>query len=116
MDSWLAYMASFSQDPDQDGIWLVNTHSGERKRLDIFGGYQWRDGGRLLVVPLDLSKPAHQLLQVQADTGQVTVLTDPAVTPFKIANGDWSVSPVGDKIAFLSAEDSNIWTLEIPDS
>jgi Tol biopolymer transport system component len=114
--SWLAYMVSFSQDPDQDGIWLVNTHSGERKRLDIFGGYQWRNGERLLVVPLDLRQPVHQLLQVQADTGQVTTLTDPAVTPFKIANGDWSISPVGDKIIFLSAEDNNIWTLEIPDS
>jgi Tol biopolymer transport system component len=114
--SWLAYLATFSDDAGQDGIWLVNTHSSERKQLEIFGGFQWRDGGRLLVVPLDLSQPAHQLLQVQVDTGQVTALTDPEVMPFKIANGDWSVSPMGDKIAFLSAEDSNIWTLEIPDS
>ena len=114
--SWLAYVATFSPDAGQDGVWLVNTHSGERKRLEIFGGYQWRDGGRLLVVPLDLSQPAHQLLQVQADTGQVIALTDPGVTPFKIANGDWRVSPAGDKIAFRSAEDGNIWLLEIPGS
>ncbi len=73
------------------------------------------DGQHLLVVPVDLNQPVHQLLQVEADTGQVTDLTDPAVTPFKIANGDWSVSPVGDKIAFLSADDGNIWLLELPD-
>lgn len=113
--SWLAFLVSFSQDPAEDGIWLVDTHSGERRRLETFGGYNWRDGQRLLVVPLDLSQPDHQLLQLDADTGQVTALTDPAMTPFKIANGDWSVSPVGDKIAFLSAEDGNFWTLEIPD-
>lgn len=114
--SWLAYLATFSADSGQDGIWLVNTHSGERQRLGIFGGYHWHDGGRLLVVPLDLSQPVHQLLQVQADTGQVAALTDPAVTSFKIANGDWCVSPAGDKIVFLSAYDGNIWLLEIPES
>jgi len=113
--SWLAYLASFSQDPNEDGIWLADTHSGEKRRLEVFGGYHWRDDNRLLVVPLDLSQPLHQLLQVQVDSGQVETLTDPAITPFKIANGDWSVSPLGDQVAFLSAEDSNIWLLEIPD-
>jgi Tol biopolymer transport system component len=114
--SWLAYLATFSQDSANDGIWLADTRTGERRRLDTFGGYQWRDEERLLVVPLDFSQPVHRLLQVQADSGQVSTLTDPEVTPFKIANGDWSVSPLGDKIAFLSAEDGNIWLLEIPES
>ena len=112
--SWLAYLATFSQDPANDGIWLVDTRTGERRRLDTFGGYQWRDEERLLVVPLDLSQPVHRLLQVQADSGQLSALTDPEVTPLKIANGDWSVSPTGDQISFLSAQDGNIWLLEIP--
>ena len=114
--SWLAYLVSFSQDPAVDGIWLADTRSGERWRLEIFGGYHWRDDQRLLVVPLDLSQPTHQLLQVQAATGQIEALTDPALTPFRIANGDWSVSPQGGSIAFLSADDGNIWLLEIPES
>ena len=66
-------------------------------------------------MPLDLSQPVHRLLQVEAASGQVQSVTDPAITPFKIANGDWSVSPDGELIAFVSADEGNIWLLELPD-
>lgn len=112
---WVAFLTTFSADPAQDGLWLANSRTGERRRLEIFGGYLWRDGQRLLVVPLDLSQPAHRLLQVEAPSGQVQPVTDPATTPFKIANADWSVSPDGELIAFVSADDGNIWVLELPD-
>jgi hypothetical protein len=112
---WVAYLTTFSADPAQDGIWLADARTGERRRLDVFGGYQWRDAQHLLVVPLDLSQPVHRLLQVEAASGQVQSVTDPAITPFKIANGDWSVSPDGELIAFVSADEGNIWLLELPD-
>jgi tricorn protease-like protein len=112
---WVAYMVTFSADPAHDGFWLVNTITGEQRRLEIFGGYKWRDEQYLLVVPLDLEQPINQLLQVEASTGQVRALTEPGVTPFKIANGDWRVSPGGDEIIFVSAEDRNIWKIELPD-
>jgi hypothetical protein len=51
------------------------------------------------------------LWQVQAGGGQPEPLTDPAVTPFKVANGDWSVSPDGQHIVFVSAADHNLWLL-----
>ncbi len=111
--NWLAYMHSFSSDDSQNGLWIVNTETGERRRLDTFGAYQWRDGNRLLVVPLDVSEPGHRLEQIEASSGEITTLTDPAVTPFRIANGDWRVSPDGRRIAFVSAEDQNIWVLEL---
>jgi Tol biopolymer transport system component len=41
-------------------------------------------------------------------------ITDPSITSFKIANGDWSVSPDSQMIAFVSADDGNIWILELP--
>jgi Tol biopolymer transport system component len=94
--------------------WLANSRTGERRRLDTFGGYQWRDDQRLLIVPLDLSQPIHRLLQVEAPSGQVQPITDPSITSFKIANGDWSVSPDSQMIAFVSADDGNIWILELP--
>lgn len=111
---WVAYITTFSADPAQDGLWLANSRTGERRRLDTFGGYQWRDDQRLLIVPLDLSQPMHRLLQVEAPSGQVQPLSDPSITPFRIANGDWSVSPDGQMIAFVSADDGNIWILELP--
>jgi Tol biopolymer transport system component len=112
--TWLAYMVTFHQEPAENGLWLAHTQTGERRRLDMFGAYRWRDDGRLLVIPLDLSAPYHQLWQVEAASGRAQPLTDPAVTPFKIANGDWTVAPGGRQIAFLAAEDNNIWLLELP--
>ena len=113
--TWVAYLSTFSTDPAQDGLWISDARTGERRRLDIFGGYQWRDDQNLLVVPLDLSQPMHRLLQVEAATGQIQPVTEPGSTSFKIANGDWSVSPGGGEISFVSAEDGNIWLIELPD-
>jgi Tol biopolymer transport system component len=113
---WLAYLVTLSADPEQNGIWLVNTLNGEKRRLEFFGGYRWRDGGRLLVVPLDLEQSVHRLWQVNLDNGETIPLTDPTITPFRVANGDWSVSPDGRQVAFVSADDQNIWLLTLPEN
>ena len=112
--SWVAYQVVFTGDPAAEGIWLVNTGTGERRKLGLFGAYRWRDDGHLLVVPLDLSQTAHQLWEVDPANGEERPLTNGQITPFKIANGDWSVSPDGNRIAFVSAGDGNIWLLEFP--
>jgi Tol biopolymer transport system component len=111
---WLAYLVTSSEDPNQNGLWLADTYNGEKRRLELFGGYNWRDEDNLLVVPLDLSQPLHRLIQINALTREVLLLTDPAITPFKIANGDWSVSPDGQHITYISAFDQNIWLLTMP--
>ncbi len=112
--SWLAYQVTLAADPAENGLWLVDTASGQRKRLDLFGAYRWRDDGRLLVIPLDTRSEWHTLWQVDAQSGESKPLTDPQVTPFKVANGDWSVSPDGRHVAFVSAQDFNIWLLTPP--
>jgi Tol biopolymer transport system component len=112
---WLAYLVTFSDDPAQNGLWLADTHTGERRRLEQFGGYNWRDENHLLLVPLLLDQPLHWLIEIEAASGAAQVRTDPGQTPFKIANGDWQVSPDGQKLAFLSAVDGNIWLLELGD-
>ncbi len=47
-------------------------------------------------------------------TGEARQLTDPATTPFKIANGDWRVSPDGRYVAFVESSDRNIWVIALP--
>jgi tricorn protease-like protein len=111
--SWLTYQRVFDPDPAMNGIWLVNTTSGESRRLDLFGGYRWQDDNHLLLIPLDSSQAVHRLWQVDAATGAATALTDPSLIPFKVANGDWSVSPDGKMIAFVSAADRNIWLIDL---
>jgi len=112
--SWLAYQVTFAADPAEDGLWLVDTASGSQTRLDLFGAYRWRDNGHLLVIPLDTSATWHSLREYDAFSAELRQLTDPQVTPFKVANGDWSVSPDGKHIAFVSAQDFNIWLLTLP--
>jgi len=108
---WLAYAAAFSSDPAQNGLWLLDTRSMERVKLDVFGAYRWRDANRLLVIPLDLEQTFHELLQVEPSSGAVVSLITPETLPFKIANGDWSVSPDGQHIVFVSAQDGNLWLI-----
>jgi hypothetical protein len=88
--TWLAYLVTLDEDPADNGLWLANTHTGERKRLDLFGAYRWRDDGRILVVPLDLSSQYHSLWELDAASGEAHPLTDPCCDPLRIANGDWS--------------------------
>lgn len=115
--AWVAYLVTFGEDPTQNGIWIQNIATGARVQLDLFGGYRWRDADHLLVIPLDPNAAAgpvvHQLWEVDAATGKARALTDPALIPFKMAGGDWTVSPDGHHVAFVSATDRNIWVLTI---
>jgi len=113
--TWLVYLVAFSAQAEENGLWLVPTTGGERRRIELFGAYRWRDDSRLLIVPLDLTQPDHRLVQIEADSGEAHPLTDPLVEPFKIANGDWAVSPDGRSVAFVSAADGNIWLIELPE-
>jgi Tol biopolymer transport system component len=114
---WLAYFVALDEDPAQNGLWLVRSDGLERHRLprDLFGAYQWRDTHRLLIIPFQPDAISHEIWEFDADMGQTRPLTDPAVTPFKIANGDWAVSPDGRYVAFVESQDRHIWLLTLPD-
>jgi Tol biopolymer transport system component len=114
---WLAYFVALDEDPAQNGVWLVSTDGSERHKLerDLFGAYQWRDTHRLLVIPFQPEAESHEIWEFDANTGQKRRLTDHGLTPFKIANGDWTVSPDGRYVAFVESGDRNIWLLTLPD-
>lgn len=113
---WIAYQITFSGDPAQDGLWVARTDGSEARRLEVFGAYRWRSEGKLLLIPLDANAGAagHRLLEVDAASGAARALTDPAVTPFRVAGGDWSVSPDGRRVVFVSAGDHNLWVIDLP--
>ncbi len=114
---WLAYVIAMDEDPAQNGLWLVRTDGSARRRLDreLFGAYRWRDAHRLLIVPLQPEAAFHELWELDAETDETRRLTDPGVAPFKIANGDWAVSPDGRQVAFVESQDRNIWVLRLGD-
>ncbi len=121
---WVVYFITFGADPAQNGLWLARTDGSEQQRLDssLFGSYQWRGcpGGcaagqdRLALIPFRPDAEWHQLWELDPNTGDLRQLTDPAATPFKIANGDWRLSPDGRKMAFVESRDKNIWMIELP--
>jgi hypothetical protein len=111
--SWLAYQALFSDQPEENGLWLADLRLGDRFRLDLFGSYRWRDDQRLLVFSPDPLTGEHLLWQVVASTGQVTRLKGLEGTELRIAGGDWQVSPSGDHLVFVSAQDRSLWLLPL---
>jgi hypothetical protein len=115
--TWLAYFVALDEDPSQNGMWLIRSDGTERHELgsDLFGAYQWRDDHRLLIIPFQPGAASHEFWEFDVSTGQTRRLTDPEVTPFKIANGDWTVSPDGQQVAFVESQDRNIWLLTLPD-
>jgi Tol biopolymer transport system component len=115
--AWLAYFITLDEDPALNGIWLVRTDGSARHQLEreLFGPYQWRDANRLVIIPFQPEATNHTIWEFNVNTGQTRHLTDPAVTPFKVANGDWTVSPDGQHVAFVESRDRNIWLLTLPD-
>ena len=113
--SWLALTRTTEDDAADDGLYVVATDGTvPPRRIELVGGYQWRDDGRLLVVPMEPGAPSMAVWQVDAATGQAERLTDPERTPLRIAGGEWSASPGGRHVAFRSADDDAVWVLTLP--
>lgn len=112
---YLAYQVTMELDESKNGLWVVETQSGfPSQRLPLYGAYRWRDASRLLVIPLAPGEP-QRLWQFDLNNLEAgpTLLTDPQITPFTITNGDWSISPNGRYVAFLSAQDHNLWLIDL---
>lgn len=112
---WVAFLSTFNADPDRDGLWALRTDGVEIKKVPFFGAYRWRREGELLVIPVDLDGEGLSLWQVDVSTLETHRLTDRASTHLPIANNDWSPSPDGEKMVFLSSEDRNLWLLALPE-
>jgi len=112
---WIAYSVTFTGDATLDGLWAARTAGGAPGRLADFGAFAWRTEGELLIIPLEPTASSNRLVEVAAEGGAERVLTDPAVTPFQIADGNWALSPDGMHLAFVSTADRNIWVIDLPE-
>ncbi|MEJ2148108.1 MAG: hypothetical protein P8Z40_01370, partial [Chloroflexota bacterium] len=62
---WVLYTVAFGEGQlsESDGLWVVRSDGSLRFKLETVGSAQWRDSTRLLIIPLELDAPSHQLWQ-----------------------------------------------------
>jgi hypothetical protein len=109
---YLVFYLVFQQDPARNGIYTLATEAGAQPvQAEWFGSYRWRSDHEMYYVPLTPGQP-HELWHYDVTTNESLALTDADVTPFPIANGDWTVSADGARIAYWEASDLTTWLLE----
>lgn len=112
---WIAYAITLHpDDPAQNGLWLVKADGSERHKLTVFGGFLWRDSTHLLVMPFAPGAASDMLVAVDAVSRSETPATDPALLPFRVSVGQWSVSPTGRHVVIVSAGDLSLWLITLP--
>ena len=107
---YVAYYISFDS-AARNGMFVLDTKTGAKRKLNWIGSYRWRGADRLAYVPLEVNVSTHRILEWNAVSGQSREL---AKLGRKIAGDDWQIAPNGSRIAFVSAGDRNLYALELP--
>lgn len=107
----VVYTVTFDS-PKRNGFWLQSTAGGPARKLEGFGSYRWRDANRLLLIPLQPGGGPHVLREYDVRTNKWRTLGD---LGDQVRQGDWSVSPDGRRVAYLSARDGNVRVLKLRD-
>ncbi|WP_221088311.1 TolB-like translocation protein [Deinococcus aquaedulcis] len=107
---FVAYTIAFDS-AARNGLWVQATAGGTPRELNDYGSYRWRDGGRLLLIPLNAAGGPHVLRQYTVQTGAWATLGD---LGDQVRQSDWGVSPDGAQLNFLSAKDGNVRVVRLP--
>ena len=115
--TWFAHVQMWNAEPAENGLFVTRTDGSVKRRLPFMGSYRWAPDNRLLLLPVRSEVgESHALWEVRPESGALRRLTDPAVTPFRVANYDWDVSPDGTQLVYVSAEDKGLWSFRVPAS
>ena len=107
---WVAYYVAFDSQA-RNGLFVQPSIGGQARKLDVFGSYRWRGADRLVFIPLSAGGGAHRLRQYTPSTGAWRTLGS---LGDQVRQGDWSVSPDGKQLSYLSARDGNVRVLSLP--
>jgi hypothetical protein len=98
----LYYVAFDSQ--TKNGLFALNTRTGQKQKLPWFGSYRFRDASRVVFIPMQSSQ-THVLLEWDLRTGKQRKLAD---LQSKVAGDDWQLSPNGSSVVFVSGSRINV--------
>lgn len=111
----IMFWVNWQTDPAQNGLYTIETREGATaQKIPWFGAWRWRDANSVYYIPFDSTDTAqhHILAYYDVLTGEDRYLTSPTETIFTVANGEWWVSPDGNRILFRNGRDLSIWVLE----
>jgi len=63
---------------------------------------------------MDLEQSDIHLWQIDVGSAKQREMEIPSPADFRIANNDWTPSPDGSMVVFVSSEDDALWILELP--
>jgi hypothetical protein len=107
------YYLSYQDDPQFDGVYMLDMQEGAAPvKLPWFGAWRWRDADSVYYIPFVPNDNRMSLGYYHIPTATDRILTGPEQMAFTVANGDWSVSADGQRIAYLNAYDMTTWVLE----
>jgi hypothetical protein len=114
--SWVVYCISMdTAHPEANGIWAASLDGAPPQKLPFEGAYHWRDGHRLVYVPLAPGDSDRALWEVDVATMATRKLVSGDGGWLRIADNDWSVSPDGRTAAFVNELDRNVWVVDLPE-
>ncbi|MBX3083674.1 MAG: M23 family metallopeptidase [Anaerolineae bacterium] len=108
----LLFYLAFQDDPNANGMYVMDTFGNPPSKLPFFGSVRWRDSLSVVYIPYGLNQPMQfRLYDLGAQTDRP--LTDPQSQRVSVANDDWSVAPNGQAVMWWSADDYALWTLRL---
>jgi hypothetical protein len=107
---FVAYYIAFDN-KSRNGMFVLDTSTGQSSRLPWFGSYRFRDSQRLLFIPINASSANHQLFEWNLTTGSQRLLLD---LGSQVAGDDWQVSPDGERVVFVSANSISLKAVDLP--
>lgn len=109
----LMFYLAFQEDSSQNGVYIIETRPGaEAQKLPWFGAWRWRDAESVFYIPYQPTSGVQTLMYYHIPSGTQRQLTNPEDERFMIANGEWAVSPDGNRIVFQDPSTMSMWLLE----
>lgn len=109
----VAYLMTFTGDPDQDGLWVAEIDGPCRWRLPGWGPYRWGGDSRSLW-RLELATDgagSDHLVAVDVETGQELARVE---LRGRVLNDTWEVSPDGSRVAYWRESDRQVVVVDLP--
>jgi Tol biopolymer transport system component len=110
--SRIVYLAALEENPEDNGLFIVNADGSAKRKLPLLGGVRWApDSKSFVILPFQTDNGPDQLIRIDAATQATAPLTDRAALPFRVAQDEWQLAPDGTRIVFNALQDSNIYVL-----